>query len=197
MERGDWRGRGTAGLTGGTPPTRGAGTEGLGEVLERAWDSGCEGKGPREDLGHQVCWGTHTLPPRGVVTASVRETRRRASERASGRRRGKQVWVGVAARGESGLRAAHGEGRRAARRVCSQPVSPKVVCEMRGSRIPGVMLPQSRDYVMNPLLSRTQGLEGLAEAQRSWQEGATDRPTSLLAGPLASDVFSQSLAWIP
>lgn len=51
------------------------------------------------------------------------------------------------------------------------------------------MLPQSRDYVMNPLLSRTQGLEGLAEALRSWHERATDRPTSLLAGPLASDVL--------
>lgn len=67
----------------------------------------------------------------------MRATRRRASERASERGRGERAWVGVSARGESELQAAHSEGRRrAAPRVCSQPISPKVVCEIWDSPSP-------------------------------------------------------------
>lgn len=66
----------------------------------------------------------------------MRGTRRRVSERASGRGRGERAWVGVAAPGESGRPAARSEGRRAAPRVCSQPLSPKVVCAIGDSPSP-------------------------------------------------------------
>lgn len=72
--------------------------------------------------------------------------------------------------------------------------SPQRWCVRYGTARAPVTLwvtPWSRDYVMKPLLSRTQVLEGLAEAQRSWQEPETQCPTSLLTGPWLLMCFSE------